>query len=375
MNSLKLLTPLSVVNLVALFCVTQILPEIVPFRGSDEIKITGYAAMVTGGILLAFLLIIRRSNAKLFKSRKSEDVVLSATTGFMIVFSWMPVWFAKYDAVLDTKMYYSAPLFVTGVFMTIISNYFARIKQNYWIGIRTPWTLKDETVWNKTHKLGGYTCVTGGIVLCLFSILSFIFDSASLAKYGLIISMGLFLIPCAYSYVEYRNIQSNKPLHQIGQAATVSQAKKSSARSWIIWLTTIVPLIVVLAIVYLAYKEPNVVFESNAFKLKGGIYGVNIPLAEISEINLIGWREMPAISIRTNGISFSKVHRGKFRTTAGDKIHLSLNRGISHIIRIVDHNGHAYYLNMKNADETKRIFDIITSQIGSTIPKRYNVLE
>ena len=106
-----------------------------------------------------------------------------------------------------------------------------------------------------------------------------------------------------------------------------------------------------------------------------GVYGVNIPLAEISELDIIGWREMPAISIRINGISLSKVHRGKFRTTAGEKVHLSLNRGISHIIRIVDHHGHAYYLNMKNADETRRIFDEITGQTGSTPSKPYKTLE
>ena len=110
------------------------------------------------------------------------------------------------------------------------------------------------------------------------------------------------------------------------------------------------------AIVYMADKEPGVVFESNAFKLKG-LYGVDIPLAEIAEAELISLHEMPPISIRTNGISSSKVNRGYFRTTAGENIRLSINSGSNPVIRIVDRQGNAYYINRKNADETRRIFD------------------
>jgi len=42
---------------------------------------------------------------------------------------------------------------------------------------------------------------------------------------------------------------------------------------------------------------------------------VNIPLTEIKEADIVALRDMPAISIRANGISFLKVNRGKFRTT------------------------------------------------------------
>jgi len=65
---------------------------------------------------------------------------------------------------------------------------------------------------------------------------------------------------------------------------------------------------------------------------------------------------MPAISRRTNGISFSKVHRGNFRTTDGDNIRLSINLGVNSVIRIVDRNGAVYYINSKSPDETREIF-------------------
>jgi len=106
---------------------------------------------------------------------------------------------------------------------------------------------------------------------------------------------------------------------------------------------------------YFSYKEPKVEIDTNAFKLKG-VYGVNLPFSEIEEADTIVWSKMPSISIRTNGISLNKVSRGKFKTTDGEKIHLSIHRGVSPVIRIVEKDGSVYYINRKNANETRQIF-------------------
>ena len=149
---------------------------------------------------------------------------------------------------------------------------------------------------------------------------------------------------------------------QIGQAETASQATPDiPAKNWLTAIPgviTIVTTIAVFLFIYLSYKEPRVVFDSNAFQLKG-IYGVNIPFAEIAGADTIARHEMPVISIRTNGISLFKVHRGNFKTTEGDKIRLSITAGVSPVIRIVDQDGAIYYINRKNADETRQIFDKI----------------
>lgn len=72
-------------------------------------------------------------------------------------------------------------------------------RRNWFIGIRTPWTLSNENVWNKTHKVGGKLFKTAGILavlgvffpnLALFFVL---FPAVSVAIYTLI-----------YSYFEYQ---------------------------------------------------------------------------------------------------------------------------------------------------------------------------
>jgi len=138
------------------------------------------------------------------------------------------------------------------------------------------------------------------------------------------------------------------------------------ARQWrkllpaaIIVITTAVVAI----FLYLEYKDPKVEFDSNIFRLKGGVYGVTIPLNEVSRVDTIAWHEMPAISYKTNGFSFSGVSRGHFKTTDGDNVRLSIRNGVSPVIRIIDNNGVTFYINRKDPAETIRIFNKFSTKI------------
>ncbi|MDD5606183.1 MAG: SdpI family protein [Patescibacteria group bacterium] len=51
-----------------------------------------------------------------------------------------------------------------GLLFIILGNYMTQIKSNFFMGIRTPWTLSSEDNWKKTHRLGAYTFVIGGLL-------------------------------------------------------------------------------------------------------------------------------------------------------------------------------------------------------------------
>ncbi|HXJ98408.1 MAG TPA: SdpI family protein [Gelidibacter sp.] len=91
---------------------------------------------------------------------------------------------------------------IIGVLFIVIGNYFKTIKPNYFIGIRTPWTLENETVWKKTHKLGGKMWFIGGILIV---ILSLILNKSLSFTIFMIITGVITIIPIAYSYLIYRN--------------------------------------------------------------------------------------------------------------------------------------------------------------------------
>ncbi len=89
-----------------------------------------------------------------------------------------------------------------GLFFIAMGNYSPRIPKNYFLGIRTPWTLKNEKVWTKSHRFGGIVDVITGlcIIVCAFlpPVLSIILLLVSvLAGTGVIV---------AYSYLIYNKI-------------------------------------------------------------------------------------------------------------------------------------------------------------------------
>ena len=53
----------------------------------------------------------------------------------------------------------------SGVLLLGVGNYLGKARQNTFFGVRTPWTLGDATVWDKTHRFTGRGLVLGGLVL------------------------------------------------------------------------------------------------------------------------------------------------------------------------------------------------------------------
>lgn len=56
-----------------------------------------------------------------------------------------------------------ATSFLVGLLMIVMGNYMGKIKKNWFVGIKTPWTLSSENVWNKTHRAGGWAFVAFGL--------------------------------------------------------------------------------------------------------------------------------------------------------------------------------------------------------------------
>lgn len=88
---------------------------------------------------------------------------------------------------------------VAGLLFIGISFLIENAKRNFFIGIRTPWTLVSDSVWEKTHKLGAQTFRIGGALVIV---------SAFFGENGfwLLMAALLFaaLVPVAYSYIAWR---------------------------------------------------------------------------------------------------------------------------------------------------------------------------
>ena len=54
---------------------------------------------------------------------------------------------------------------LTGGFFIVLGNFLGKVRRNFFIGIRTPWTLASDEVWARTHRFGGWVFVIAGIAL------------------------------------------------------------------------------------------------------------------------------------------------------------------------------------------------------------------
>ncbi|MCI8639435.1 MAG: DUF1648 domain-containing protein [Coprococcus sp.] len=86
---------------------------------------------------------------------------------------------------------------LVGITFVIFGNYMHKIKQNYTVGIKLPWTLASEENWNRTHRLASWFWVLGG--MCF---IADIFLPIGMWIFVLFIPMAV--MPVVYSFILYR---------------------------------------------------------------------------------------------------------------------------------------------------------------------------
>jgi uncharacterized membrane protein len=88
-----------------------------------------------------------------------------------------------------------------GILFVVIGNLLGKVTRNFFVGIRTPWTLANEEVWYRTHRLAGKLFVAAGLVVVASAFVGG-------TVWALPIAIGLAsLISVVYSYVLYKRIE------------------------------------------------------------------------------------------------------------------------------------------------------------------------
>ncbi len=91
-----------------------------------------------------------------------------------------------------------------GLLLVLLGNYMGKLGKNFFIGIRTPWTLASDEVWLRTHRLGGRLFVIAGLVVFAGGILG----AGPLLP---MVAIGAAaLLSVVYSYLLYRRLEGFK---------------------------------------------------------------------------------------------------------------------------------------------------------------------
>src|SRR2546428_6544558 len=128
------IVPLVLVIMTAVF---NVLPKVDPRRENYAKFLSSY--WLIANAVIVFLLV-------------AHGMIIAAGLGFAI----------KIDRLM--------PLGI-GLLFVFLGNFLARVEPNWFVGIRTPWTLSSDTWWRRTHRTGGWVFVIGGLLLSRAAVL------------------------------------------------------------------------------------------------------------------------------------------------------------------------------------------------------------
>jgi uncharacterized membrane protein len=124
----------------------------------------------------------------------------------LVVFMSVLALFIIHSSKSQTLSSPSIVFVLIGLLFMALGSYFKVIKQNYFLGIKTPWTLESEEVWKLTHILAGKLWIVGGLLIVIFSLV--IPEDINFYLF-IIITAIITIVPIVYSYFIFRKLKKS----------------------------------------------------------------------------------------------------------------------------------------------------------------------
>lgn len=168
------------------------------YQGKFTFLLTSFLFLIGISLLLKVIRYIDPKQKSYDKFESTFDMFRLIFTIFLSVM-YITLLFSNLGYAINIQM---IVLIGIGILFIFLGNYMSRIRLNYTMGIRTPWTLASEEVWRRTHRLAGPLWFIGGIIVI---ILAFLPESLAFILM-LIVTAIIALIPILYSYLLYKKI-------------------------------------------------------------------------------------------------------------------------------------------------------------------------
>jgi uncharacterized membrane protein len=183
------------------------LPEQMVIHWNASGEPDGYGSRAFGAFLLPAVLVglwgllvalpkVDPRSANIEKFRDTYDIFVIAVVALLSVLHVGVVGSALGWPIPVGRL---APVSIGGLFL-FLGTLLPRFRSNFFFGIRTPWTLTSETVWTRTHRVGGYAVALMGILLIVAGIMG----TPRWFIGAIVGSMALAIGLLVYSYVIWR---------------------------------------------------------------------------------------------------------------------------------------------------------------------------
>jgi len=185
------------------------LPDKIPTHWNFKGEIDGYSGKLTGAFLIPVMNIIMYGLFIFMPvlDPKKENYKLFESTYIYFRYLFHIFFLGMHGLIIAAALGYNVDTgrlvtLAVSLLLMLMGNVMGRLKHNYFVGIKTPWTLANEEVWRKTHRLGAVIWTGGGLAGVIMSLLRLSMGWAFIA----IIAVMTF-IPIVYSYVIYSKLK------------------------------------------------------------------------------------------------------------------------------------------------------------------------
>ena len=189
------------------------LPDSLPVHWNLAGEVDRYAAKPLGALLMPLVMIFTALLFEAVPRISPRDFAIDANArGFRaIATATLVLLLAVHTLTLVAGLGFPVDINLVmplgiGALFVVIGNYMTTVQKNFFVGIRTPWTLASDDVWFRTHRLGGRLFMLGGIVLMATVFLG---PKAMMAAMLVVITI-VAGVPIVYSYVVYRRLEAEK---------------------------------------------------------------------------------------------------------------------------------------------------------------------
>jgi uncharacterized membrane protein len=210
MNRTKVLIGLSVISALGIGLAYGRLPATIPLHWGLSGAADGWGgrlnvvwmALLPLAALGLFRLLPRLDPRKeaYAKHGKAMAFIETALVLFFIGLAWLVV-AAALGAPLDIG---DCVRVGVGILFVVMGNFMGQLKRNYFVGIKTPWTLADDEVWRRTHRRGGWVFVLDGL---LFIASVAVPDGPILVAVFIAFALSIVYV-VAYSYFVWRGLHA-----------------------------------------------------------------------------------------------------------------------------------------------------------------------
>jgi uncharacterized membrane protein len=192
----------------------SLLPEKVPVHWNASSQADGWVSREDSGKLIVPLLLVPALMAAMvlltvllpWLSPKQFDINrFRDTYGYIMflveaLFAYIQV--ANVLGMME-RPFDTVKLLIGGMmlFFALLGNVMGKVRRNFYVGVRTPWTLASDAVWEQTHRLAAWLMTLGGVAGFVALLLGVPF------YYCLIGVLVCVLFPVPYSLWLYKKLE------------------------------------------------------------------------------------------------------------------------------------------------------------------------